>query len=70
LNLAAQLIKNKHGWMRRFGLVMIIPLTQKSFKGELDVREVLRMIEPAKKDKNPYVKKAVAWVLRELKKVR
>lgn len=62
--LSGKLILSKNLWKRRIALVLLI-----NFKKEKELHgEIKEIVARAEKDKEHYVKKAVEWVKREVKK--
>ena len=62
--ISKKFIKSKDLWQRRFALVLLINFAKdKNLKRE--IREILKKVED---DKEYYVKKAVVWLKKELKK--
>lgn len=63
-SLSKKLISSKNFWERRIALVLLI-----NFKKEKSLhKEILAIVSKAENDEEYYVKKAVDWVKRELKK--
>ena len=64
LELSRKLIKSKNLWKRRFAIVLLI-----NFKKEESLRDkIIDIIKEAENDKEYYVKKAVEWLKRSLKR--
>jgi len=62
--ISRKFIKSKNLWQRRFALVLLVNFAKnRSFKKEIE--EILKRV---KDDKNHYVKKAIIWLKKELKK--
>ena len=62
--LSEKLVSSKNFWQRRFGLVLLINFVKdKNFRE--DIGKILKKVE---QDKEYYVKKAVIWLKKELKK--
>lgn len=51
-------------WQRRFAIVLLIELNRSGF----NKKEIKKLAEKIKDDKEPYTKKAIIWLDRELKK--
>jgi len=63
LNNLKSYLKKPGRWHRRAGIVSLLQLIRKR---EIKAKEVLRMIDEIKNDKDPMIQKAISWVLREM----
>lgn len=62
--ISKKLIKSKNLWQRRFALVLLVNFAKhKNFK-----REIVEILKKVENDKEYYVKKAIVWLKKELKK--
>jgi len=57
-------IKSPNPWIRRFGVISLIPISHNKKTEDLDL--FLVILKKLMKDENEMVQKAVAWVLREI----
>jgi 3-methyladenine DNA glycosylase AlkD len=62
--LSKNYISSKNLWQRRFAIVLLIELKRCGF----DKKEIKKLLEKVKGDKEPYIKKAIIWLDKELKK--
>jgi 3-methyladenine DNA glycosylase AlkD len=62
--LSKKYISSKNLWQRRFAAVLLIELNRSGF----DKKEIKKLAEKIKDDKEPYIKKAIIWLDKELKK--
>lgn len=63
--LSRKLVLSKNIWQRRFGLVLLVNFAKdKNLKK--DIQKIIKRIE---NDKEYYVKKAVIWLKKEIKKI-
>lgn len=63
-DLSRKLVTSKNLWQRRFGLVILINFTKDmSLK-----KEIMEITEKVKEDKEMYIKKAVIWLISQMKK--
>lgn len=62
--LSKKYISSKNLWQRRFAIVLLIELNRSGF----DKKEIKKLAEKIKNDKEPYIKKAMIWLDKELKK--
>lgn len=62
--ISEKLVKSKNLWQRRFALVLLVNFAKnRSFK-----RKIEKILKKVKDDKEHYVKKAIIWLEKELKK--
>ena len=60
--LSKKYISSKNLWQRRFAVVLLIELNRCG----LDKKEIKKLLEKVKGDKEPYIKKAIIWLNKEL----
>lgn len=60
--ISKELIKSKNLWQRRFAIVLLIELNRSGF----DKKEIKKLAEKIKNDKEPYIKKAIIWLKKEI----
>jgi len=60
--ISKELIKSKNLWQRRFAIVLLIELNRSGF----DKKEIKKLAEKIKDDKEPYIKKAIIWLKKEI----
>lgn len=64
LRLVNSWIKSPNQWVRRFGIIALLPLAQNGKTEDLDF--FLVILKKAMKDEEDSVQKAVSWLLREI----
>jgi len=63
-NLAKKFVKSTYIWQRRLGIVLLI-----NYSKEENLRgEIRKIIKPLEDDKEHYIKKAIIWIEKGLKK--
>jgi len=62
--LSKKYISSKNLWQRRFAIVLLIELNRSGF----NKKEIKKLAEKIKDDKEPYIRKAIVWLAKELKK--
>ena len=60
--LSKKYISSKNLWQRRFAIVLLIELNRSGF----DKKEIKKLAEKIKDDKEPYIKKAIIWLKKEI----
>mgnify|MGYP002682076154 CR=1 FL=1 len=60
--LSKKYISSKNLWQRRFAIVLLLELNRCGF----DKKETKKLLEKVKGDKEPYIKKAIIWLNKEL----
>ena len=63
-DLAKKFVKSDYMWQRRIGIVLLI-----NYSKDINSRnEIRRIIKPLQDDKEHYIKKAIIWIEKSLKK--
>jgi len=65
-DLAGDLVRSHAVWERRFGVVLLLNFARVEQERPL----IRRMLAPLRKDTEPYVRKALTWIDKELARPR